>query len=343
MKTSYSPTLGQIAKELGVSISTVSRVVAGRKSRISENTKAKVLETAARLGYTRNFMASVLSRGAGTRTIGICVSLDEFFSRVIDGMVAALGRLGYAAIVMPARPGGPHEQDVFRAFVERRVEGVMLRPGGASVKPDSFKELDERGIPVVIVDAGLPDLNAPFSGTDDYAGGRMAAQTLLSLGHKVLGHVAGDPDISTAILRKKGFLDAVAETGAKAVICRHEGYVSDARAIRQTLLENPDITALFCANDNIALCAYHAAGSLGLRIPDDLSVIGFANQNFAETMTPPLCSFDQRPATIGENAVKLLFDLANGKDGSKDASRLVRPELVMRASIAKPSKKTYPR
>ena len=337
MKASYSPTMDQIAKELGVSISTVSRVINCREARISTATKARVIEAAARLGYSPNFLASSLSKGSGTRTIGICVGLDEFYTRVVDGIIEYLGHMGYAAIVMPARTGGPGEQDVFRAFVERRVEGVILRPSSYNVKSEYFKELEERGLPIVLIDVELHELKMPFCGTDDYMGGRLAAEHLLSLGHRKLGHVAGDQNVRTGSLRKKGFLDGVASVpGASAVVCRHEGYITDVAAIREMLSAKDRPTAVFCANDSIAAGVYHAAFSLGLEIPGDLSVLGFANQIFSESMSPSLSSFDQHPGLIGRNAIELLFAFVEGKSVSKEEARLVRPEIVLRASTAAP-------
>jgi LacI family transcriptional regulator len=338
MKASYSPTMEQMARELGVSVSTVSRVLNGREARISSATKERVVKLAARLGYSPNFLASSLSRGRGSGTIGICMGLDEFNARVVDGIIATLWPLGYAALTLPAREGGPSEQEVFRAFVERRVEGVIMRPSSYDVKSGYFKELDERGLPIVMVDAELHDLKMPFSGCDDYEGGRLAAEHLLSLGHEVLGHVAGDYNMRTGVLRRAGFLDAVkGHPGACAVLCRHEGYIPDSDAILALLDSSPRPTAVFAANDILANAVYEAAMLRGLRIPEDLSVVGFAGLGFASSMHPPLTTFDQKAAEIGCNAVELLMSLikTGGGTSSKCEARLVSPSLIQRASTAR--------
>ncbi len=338
MKASYSPTMDQIAKELGVSVSTVSRVINCRESRISAATKARVIEAAARLGYSPNFMASSLSRGQGSRTIGICVSLyGDFYSDLVDSMIEAMGPFGYTGMVMPARNGGPGEQDVFRAFVTRRVEGVIMRPSSYDVKADYFKELESRGLPIVMVDVELHTLKMPFCGTDDYSGAMNAAKHLLSLGHRVLGHVAGDQVVTTGLLRKKAFLDAVSAAGAKAVLCKRESYTADDSAIEEMLTANPRPTAVFAANDDLAVHVYKVAAKLGLRIPEDLSVVGFANMSFAEILSPPLSTLNQQPRLIGRNAVESLLALIEKKDGASNAlRRLVTPAFVHRASTAKP-------
>lgn len=340
MKASYSPTMEQIAKELGVSISTVSRVVNGRESRISAATKAKVIEAAARLGYSPNFMASSLSRGQGSRTIGVCVSLyGDFYSDLVDSMIEAMGPFGYTGIVMPARTGGPGEQDVFRAFVTRRVEGVIMRPSSYDVKADYFNELRSRGLPIVMIDVELHTLKMPFCGTDDYSGALSAAKHLLSLGHRVLGHVAGDQVVTTGLLRKKAFLDAVGAAGAKAVLCKRESYKADDAAIEELLLSDPRPTAVFAANDDLAVHVYRAAAKLGLRIPEDLSVVGFANMGFAEILSPPLSTLDQQPRSIGRNAVETLLALIERKDAASiEQRRLVNPTFIHRASTAAPGK-----
>jgi LacI family transcriptional regulator len=215
-----------------------------------------------------------------------------------------------------------------------------LRPSSYEVDAGYFNELDARGLPIVMIDVELKNIKMPFCGTDDYTGGRLAAEHLLELGHRVLGHVAGSPQATTAIRRKQGFLDAVAACpGARAVVCPHESFDADDAAIEAFLAkERP--SAVFAANDELASHVCKVAELFGLRIPSELSIIGFANLSFSKMLTPPLSSFDQRPELIAENAVELLFSLMEERKGGKPSDdslgerRLVQPEPVLRASTS---------
>ncbi len=337
-KGKYIPSMGRIAQELGVSITTVSRALKG-EGRLSDGTKAKVLEAAGRLGYSRNLLVGGI-RGSGTKTIGISLNVtEEYWSKLLDSLVAGLWRRGYAPLVLSPKQAEPGyaESDVLKAFLERRVEGVILRPLVHNATPEYFKELSARGLPIVFVDCELPGVEMPFSGTNDYKGGWLAAERLIALGHKRIALQPGAQLASTGRLRKQGFLDCAAKHPELSVaISKVESFTPDRNALMELLSSTPRPTALALASDDLAAGAYEAAAALGLRIPEDLSVIGFGNLRDARLLKPALSSFEQKPQEIGENAVSMMLSLI-GREPLPKSKILSEPELLERESLAKPS------
>ncbi|MFZ2657848.1 MAG: LacI family DNA-binding transcriptional regulator [Victivallales bacterium] len=338
VKGRYIPSMSEIARETGVAISTVSRVLKN-DPRISEQTKDKVLESAGRLGYRPNLLIEGI-RGEGTHTVGVSIELsDNFHARLINGIINSLWEKGYASILLFPRKGGIGEQDVFKAFLERRVDGVIMRPVNYSATMDYFKNLAERGLPIVMADVDLKSLPIPFSGVDDYAGGRMAAEYLIRLGHKVIAHAPGNASITTGALRKSGFSETLSKHGGiKEILCRLESFIPDPQALKEMLLSKSRPTAVFAGNDNVACEVYKVAMKLGLRIPQDLSVLGFGDLELGRNSIPPLSTFNQDPDLTGRNAVELLFEQLNGKIKKYNNKKtiLVKPELIIRGSTTSP-------
>ncbi len=334
-KGKYIPSMAEIARETGVSLATVSRVMKG-SSKISDATKEKVLEASRRLGYSSNLLVKGI-HGEGTRTVGISlVNLDEFHSRLLDGMLEALWKRDYAPLLL--KPSlRSDEREIMRAFLERRVEGVIMRVYEHKAGQDYFSEMISRGLPLVQIDSKLQGFQSPFSGTDDYWGGWRAAELFSSLGHEVLGHVPGGSFSSTARLRLKGFSDYVAaHPGLSLALCGNESYLPDPKAIGEMLKSKPRPTAVFAANDILARGVYECAAALGLRIPKDLSVLGFGNASFSSLLQPSLSSFEQFPEKVGGNAVEALLEvIGGGLAGELAPETLVKPELLERASVAK--------
>lgn len=339
MRVPYSPTMGAIAKTARVSVSTVSRILNGRAGRISPETAEKVQRLAVQMGYSPNFLASSLSRGHGSRTIGIGVALTGgFYPAIIDGIVAELCQEGYAGIVQPPWPDhSPNEREVLDSFLERRVEGVIIRPHHYEARAEYFQELNERRLPLVLVDVELHGLKMPFCGTDDHAGARQGTEYLLELGHRVIGHVAGCQLTRTGALRKRAFLETVAAwPNARAQLCRSETFDPAGEDIRELLQRSPRPTAIFAASDIGAIAVYREAARLGLRLPEDLSVLGFADLEFAAAMLPALSTLDQQPQLIGRSAARLVLELIGAKTPPDPPVRLTIPRLVIRSSTIPP-------
>ena len=247
-KGAYVPSMSAIARETGVAISTVSRVLQN-DPRISKQTRENVLESAERLGYASNLLVKGL-RGEGTRTVGVSMSLaDEYHARLLNGISNEMWKKGYAPLYLHARNhSGFEEHKVFKGFMERRIDGVIARPVDYDEVKEFYEELIARGLPLVLIDCDIPGVDIPFSGTDNYLGGSLAAQLLFSLGHKVIGHAQGFQYGFPGGFRRRGFEDFFKNCpNVKLLFCNE----TEAE-ISKMLLAKPSPTAIFAWNDHAA-------------------------------------------------------------------------------------------
>ena len=339
-KGKYVPSMADLARETGVSIATVSRVIKG-DSRISEATKLKVMEVAARLGYSPNLLVNGI-RGAGTRIVGVSMGVDDYYTKVFNGIAAALWARGILPLVMTPLHPRIGEREIFDAFIERRVEGVIARPVVYAEIVDYLNVLKERGLPMVLIDCDIQGVDIPFSGTDDFEGGRLAAEHLVALGHKVIGHLPGYLISNTGRGRCEGFSTFISSCeGVLERRTRPTNFAPVDSVIEELLLSEPRPTAVFAANDNVAAGVYAVALRLGLRIPEDVSILGFGDLPASSRLRPTLSSFDQSPELVGSAAVELLFEeISSPRTGSAPRrTSLIKPKLIHRESTQCPSSK----
>jgi LacI family transcriptional regulator len=277
-------------------------------------------------------------RGEGTRTVGVSISLgDDYHARLLTGISNALWEKGYAPLYLHAsNHPGFEEHKIFNGFMERRIDGAIARPVDYDEVKEFYEELIARGLPLVLIDCDIPGVDIPFSGTDNYLGGWMAAELLSSLGHKVIGHVRGFQLALPAGFRRKGFEDFFKNyPDVKLLFCDDVD-----TQISRIFLAKPRPTAVFAWNDHAAATIYGVAKKEKIRIPEDLSVIGFGDLSFARHMNPALTTFEQNPEKIAENAVDLFFGEISGnskKRGNEKRRILVKPELLIRDSAIKNS------
>ena len=337
VSNNFMPGLKDLAKETGLSMSTVSRSLSG-KGEISAETRERINAAARKLGYVSNLSVHGMMKGK-TRTVGVMLNIvDGFYAQIQVGVSRALYNAGYATLT--ACPAGasancpPFEPDILQMMLERRVDGLILRPLAAGVGNSYFGELIKRGMPMVHVDSLLEDFSTPFVGTDDYEGGRLAAEHLLKAGHRVLGQIPGNLEISTARDRKAGFESVLlGKPGITLVESSSCGFSSGPSAALELLQATQRPTAIFAANDNVAMAVYKAAHSLDLKVPHDISVIGFGNLPFSDVLEPGLSTLNQFPERIGEAAAKILLRMIDGGKVDSRERVLVKPELMLRGSV----------
>lgn len=334
-------TLRDIAKETGLAIGTVSRVLRNRE-RVTEETRARVFESAERLKYRPNLLVQGIQKGR-TQSIGVILRCTDMFrSRLLSGITDELVEAKHVPVVISRDPeveNPSSELDLIHALVDRRVDGVILFPEEDDAPDEYLHEVWERGMPLVTVDREMPRTHADHVGTDDYAGARTATDHLLDLGHRRLAHIAGPVKATTARERRRAFEDAVhaaADTQCRVEVSTdfHSGYE---QALRLLANEVDRPTAIFCATDLIAGEVYRAATELGIRIPDELSVVGFADMMTARFLYPQLSTVRQFPEAIGRRSARMLLDRLEGRlvDGLPEKVSLV-PEFVPRDSTAPP-------
>lgn len=331
-------TITDVCKRAGVSRSTVSRVVAGN-GYVSE-AKRKAIETAiAELGYRPNTIAQALRSNRSNVIGAVVVDIGTpYFANIIYGVQRAIRPADKSLMVSSGYADQDQESRAIIEMVDRSCDGIVLyleRP----MRPDVVEIVRKAGIPVVSVGHD----HCPLSGgrvlLDNFEGARTAMRFLLEQGHRSIVYLSGDPKIGDAIDRLAGVEAALAEYDLGLADIEvlsglfHEDFGH--RAGQDLLGRRRDFTAVFAGADVIAAGFYLALAEAGLRVPQDVSVIGFDDGYHAKFMSPPLTTIRQEPDTLGEMAAhQLLTLLANPVSGPLQA--LVETSLVVRSSVAEP-------
>jgi LacI family transcriptional regulator len=328
--------LKDIARELGVSVITVSKALRGNTD-ISEATRQRVLALVKELDYEPNLTARSLATGHSF-IVGLIVPdlLNPFFTELAKSLGKALREQSYGLILSSSEDDPEIEKKEIRMMLARGVDALLI----ASCQPalEGFFGLPQQRTPFVLLDRPFPRLRANFVGTDDYAGGKLATEHLIALGRKRLAYI-GSPDVSEGEDRCRAFRNTLRDHNLKvdetAILSNpaisgtadQEGY-----AMMQALLSRrPRPNGVFCHNDVVAIGAMKATLDAGLSIPKDIAFVGFDNVRYAQYLQIPLTSVDQSTGQLGETAAKLALELV-GKKPEKPKTILLTPTLVARES-----------
>jgi len=333
-------TIEDVARAAGVSRQTISRAI-NDMGEISPQTRARVLRIAEEMGYRPSGIARGLATRR-TRTLGLVVPdvANPFFSDVARGAEHVAYTAGYNVFLCNTDEDPQRELAVLQSLEEKRVDGLVLC--SSRLDNDELRAVVARHSAVVLVNRRLGPIDRENGvGTvmlDDVVGGRMVAQHLLDSGHRAVGFLAGPPASRSGRSRAEGYREALADAGLTynpewVAFCPAD-VDGGHRAARDLLTTYPELTALFCYNDLVAVGALHACAALGRRVPDDLAVAGFDDILLAALVTPPLTTCRVPRYELGGQAMRLLL---NQIDGSSDEARpcdeiVLRPELVVRTS-----------
>lgn len=337
--------LKQIAAQTNVSIATVSKVLSGRED-ISDKTRQRILKVAKDMNYRPNLLVRGIQTGR-TNSIGVMVPVgsDPFFSSIVAGIHEQIQAQDFVPILlwasrMPDKSWSTKtELELIHQLVDRRVDGLIIRPVEDEASDDYLHEIHDHRLPLVAVDRMLPNSHrADFVGTDDFCGGELAASHLIELGHRHIMHLAGPSFASTAKYRREGF-ESVIRTCPDVTYCMCQdqtftGRDVDIQGFLKRLPKMP--TAIFAANDYIATCVYRALGNMGMRVGIDMAVVGFADVPFAEYMQPSLTTIRQNPTEIGRKAAQLVINRINNAAADQleysPVQIRLKPELIVRDS-----------
>ncbi len=330
-------TMKDIARDLGVSVVTVSKVLRNHQD-IGDETRKRVLDRVKELNYTPNLAARGLVTGK-TYLVGLIVPdlLHPFFAQIAKSLSGALLKKGYCLTISTSEEDPELEEREINRLLGRRLDALIV----ASARTDSAtaRRIQEQGPPFVLIDRSFPDLHANYVGVDDEAVGSLATQHLIDVGCKRIAHLRG-PETSTGIGRLNGYLKTLAKNNLTAP----QGYVSSQRLVdvksresgaelmRNLLALNPRPDAVFCYNDPMAIGAIHTILNAGLRVPEDVAVIGSGNLHYDTELRVPLSSIDQQTEMIGERAARLTLSLLESKTQPRNKSIIIQPQLVVRAS-----------
>lgn len=334
-------TIKQVAAEAGVSITTVSHVLNDVPGvRANPATRQRVQETAARLGYVPNRLAQSL-RTQRSNTIGLIgdeIATTPFAGKLILGaQEVALSRDAVLFVVSTGYQRDVENREI-EELLRRQVDGILYASmfhRRVEIPPQLAS------VPTVFVNAECTTPGVPWVAPDEVAGGRDAAEVLLSAGHRRVGFINNIDDIPASTGRLEGFRARLAEAGVAdddvAVVAAETDPPGGYAAAKELLTRERRPTAIFCFNDRLAMGAYRAAAELGLRIPEDLSVVGFDNQEYvADGVFPGLTTIELPHFDMGVWAAEHLFQQIDGASGDTP-SELLRGPVIHRDSVAPPT------
>jgi LacI family transcriptional regulator len=349
MSLSHVPRLKDVAKAANVSLAAASRILRGDKERFGEETCRRVLEASRKLGWRRNLLVNGMQTGR-TQTIGVMIPpFDSFWVTVLSGIHDALAECDYLPITVWIGNLGdmPHfeKQDgdglkQINRLLDRRVDGLIMWPTFSVEYYHHFPEFVERRVPVAVIDHY--STVADSVETDEEQATSVVAKHLLDLGHRRIACLSSRETASQtwAVKRRSSFEEAIARCADATVKCWHLNTQGSngLEVARQLLTDELRPTAVFAVTDHEAAFVNQAAAELEMKVPRDLSIVGFADLDFAATMNPPLTTMRQKPHEIGRLAAKLILDRIDGTiaDDDEPTTIKVAADLVVRNSTANP-------
>jgi LacI family transcriptional regulator len=330
-------TMKDIARDLGVSIITVSKVIRNHED-IGDETRKRVLQRIKELNYTPNLAARTLVTGR-TYLVGLVVPdlLHTFFAQIAKSLSGALLKKGYCLTISTSDENPELEERTVNRLLARRLDALVI--ASACTTATMFERIQKQGPPLVLIDRRFPDLDANYVGADDEVVGTFATEHLIEVGCKRIAHLRG-PETSPGIGRLNGYLKTLAKFKMKSL----PGYVSaqgmaDVHSresgqdqMKQLLSLTPRPDGVFAFNDPMAIGAIHAILDAGLRVPEDVAVIGAGNLHYDTELRVPLSSIDQQTELIGERTASLTLSLLESKARPRNKTVIIQPQLVIRAS-----------
>jgi LacI family transcriptional regulator len=332
-------TIKDIARMLGISVSTVSRALKDHPD-ISADTKNKVTEIAGRLNYRPNALALGL-KSSKSHTIGVIIPeiVHFFFSSVISGIEDLAYDEGYNVVVCQTNEMYERETMVARALLDHRVEGVLVSVAKTSMRFDHLTHFQDSGIPLVFFDRICPLIETDTVVVDDFKGALMATEHLIEIGCRNIVHLSAPENLLIGRFRKEGYCRALENHDIPVdpyniLLCDTAEKVAEKFCRILTRIELPD--GIYAVNDSTAIAAIQEIKKAGLRIPEDIAVVGFGDGPLATISSPTLTTVEQNGYDIGYEATRFLLDRIAKSDNQLAARKKVfSPVLVKRESTAR--------
>lgn len=325
-------TIADIAQTAGVSASTVSRVLSGG-NKVSEAKREAVLKAVSDLNYHPNMFARGLASGQ-SMTIGVLTQNfgSPFYDAIIQGIVQRLNKTGYFPIFADGQWQQEMEVEAIQAMMRRQIDGLIVLGGYLTV--DELKKL-AGNIPVVIIARKLAGFEENCVSIDNVEAACQATQHLIELGHRQIVHICGPMDHPDARDRRDGYLKALAEAGIEPdpelIIDGAFRRQSGVLAVEMLLSRRTTFSAVFAANDQMAYGTRLGLYRRGIRVPEDVSLVGFDDEPAAAFMIPPLTTVRQPAVQLGLEAAKIVLARLKGEEV---AAAPLKAELIVRESTA---------
>ena len=329
-------TLKDVAREAGVHLSTVSRVLSPtQRKMVSDSVAERVQKIAKEMGYRTNPFAYGL-RTKRSNTIGVIIPdlANPIFPPIIRGIEHRLRLAGYTAIFADTDEDTEEESVIVERILSRQVEGLIMATAHRKDATTAAALKDD--IPIVLINRGTDDGRFLSVINDDFLGAQLAVEHLIKLGHKNIAHLAGPQILTTGFQRRKGYLAAMKKHGLKAnkdlnIPCGAFGFEDGRVGFRKLLDRSKDFTAIFAANDFLALGCYHEMRKLGISCPDDISIVGYNDMPFSDMFQPALTTVKIDLYEMGSHAAELLVKTLEGKSSELNSKTLM-PKLIERDS-----------
>jgi len=340
-------TIKDIARELGISPSTVSRALKDHPD-ISPATKKAVNELAEKLNYQPNIVALSL-RQSKTNTIGVVIPeiVHFFFSTIISGIEDVANKAGYNVILTQSNESFAREATNLKALFNSRVDGMLISISRETNTFDHIESTLAKGVPMVFFDRVYDNGNSSMIVVDDMSGAKEATKHLIEQGCKRIAHLEGPPNLEISKQRLEGFMQAMKEANMPVekdyiALCPL-GTMEEGKTATEKLLSLPNPPdAIFASTDPAAMGAMQAIKEKGLRIPQDVAIVGFSNWFFSQLLDPPLSSVDQPGFEMGQEAAKLLIRHIEVKSKSEieapAETKVLKTKLIVRPSSLKKGK-----
>ncbi len=338
--------LKDIAEALGISITTVSRAI-NNKTDINDRTKRRVLAMANELDYKPNNLAISLRKNKISNVVGVVIPMVNhyFFSTVLKGIMAKAHLHNYLVIVGESLHKDLKERVILEEFLDFGVSGIIMAPCMESNFHKNLLPIIHRRIPTVITDRIYDDYEGNYVLTDDYKGAFLAVEHLSEQGYKRIAHIGSTDQGSVGLQRLKGFKDAVTKLKldfSKDLVIKAElqdsesGIEAGYSAAKKLLSKKNRPDAIFAVTDDVALGVYRYAREAGVKIPDELGVVGFSNSLISKYISPSLTTVEQNGVAMGEMAFDFFIQAlhSNGHVFSK----VFEPKLLERESSRRKSK-----
>lgn len=337
-------TIKDIARELGISPSTVSRALKDHPD-ISPETKKAVNELAEKLNYQPNIVALNL-RQSKTNTLGVIIPeiVHFFFSTVISGIEDVAYSAGYNVILAQSNESLEREKTDIKALFNSRVDGMLMSISRETTSFDHIESIISKGVPIVFFDRVYNNDQLSKVVVDDLEGAKEATLHLIEQGCKRIAHLEGPPNLAISTQRLEGYLQALKQhkipVNKELIQLCPFGSIEEGKSATEKLLnlKNPP-DAIFASNDPAAMGSMQAIKERGLKIPHDIAVVGFSNWLFSSMMEPPMTTVDQPGFEMGQEAARLLIrhiEMAEKDDAEvTPETKILKTKLIVRASSMK--------
>lgn len=332
MDISKKTTIGDIAKRSGVSISTVSRVL-NQTAPVAEETRQAVLKAIADLNYRPNFFAQALA-GGQSRTIGVLTQNlgSHLYDVILLGIRRGINSSNYMTIFADGSWEASKEINALQTLFARQIDGLVVLGGAA---PEEVLIEIANQVPLIVIGRDIPALRKQCLRLDDYQAAYRATQYLIKAGHQRIVHITGLLFHQDAVERRNAYMQALRDSGIEPdpelIIEGDFLEASGAMAVEMLLMRGRVFSAIFAANDQMAYGARLTLHRHGLRVPEDVSIIGFDDLGFSAYMVPPLTSVARGSLEIGEIAAQALLNLIRGETFTLPE---IQSTLSIRESVA---------